>query len=208
MASLINLIFFKYEDIILSYLDLSKRNRSEGFEEDIEKVIRFNERVITLKEPTIVSFTYHCDNCIDEGIIVKHHMTVGIGVDFKKKILPTVKYSYNHLNFKPNCSFNTNVYSHLKGIVFNKDKTTIVNLVHQRGKNIGRFKLEEGFVVVTDKNPTGTLVCVYDAFNEKVSISRKFEAFQINNNENSTNKIGVMVSIILKLIITINMIIA
>uniref|UniRef100_A0A0N5C0D9 Lipoprotein n=1 Tax=Strongyloides papillosus TaxID=174720 RepID=A0A0N5C0D9_STREA len=123
--------FFKYEDITLSYLDLSKRNRSEGFEEDIEKVIKFNERVITLKEPTIVSFTYHCDNCIGGEIIVKQHMTVGIDVDFKKKILPTVKYSYDHLNFKPNCSFNTNVYSHLKGIVFNKDKTKVVNLVHQ-----------------------------------------------------------------------------
>uniref|UniRef100_A0A0K0FEY8 Lipoprotein n=1 Tax=Strongyloides venezuelensis TaxID=75913 RepID=A0A0K0FEY8_STRVS len=169
--------FFKYEDITLSYLDLSKKNRSEGFEEDIEKVIRFNERVITLKEPTIISLIYICDNCVNGGITVMQHMTIGIDVDFGNKILPTVKYSYDQLNFKPNCSFNTNVYSHLKGIVFNKDKTTVIRLVHQKDKNIERFKLEEGLVVVTDKNPSGTLVCIYDVFNEKVAISQKFETF-------------------------------
>uniref|UniRef100_A0A0N5BMK2 DOMON domain-containing protein n=1 Tax=Strongyloides papillosus TaxID=174720 RepID=A0A0N5BMK2_STREA len=132
--------------------------------------------------------------------------------------LPFVKYSYGELGYNANCSLNPNNHTHLQTIAFNNDKTKVGNIKHLIVQERKIFKLKEKFVVVKDRNPNGTLVCLYNVSSGEVSLSQKFETFEIKSEQkkvkreqvmmkiqqNSANKIGIFLNIIFCFIIIIN----
>uniref|UniRef100_A0A0K0FP55 Ig-like domain-containing protein n=1 Tax=Strongyloides venezuelensis TaxID=75913 RepID=A0A0K0FP55_STRVS len=120
---------------------------------------------------------------------------------------PVVEYTFNGLGYKANCSMHLNNFTHLRGIRFKDDKTTVVSLQHSRAGALGRLKLEKDFVINTEKNPNGILFCLYDVPIGEVLVTKKFLTFEINDKEYSSNKMRYAASMILGYIIVISMII-
>uniref|UniRef100_A0A0K0FP71 6-cysteine protein n=1 Tax=Strongyloides venezuelensis TaxID=75913 RepID=A0A0K0FP71_STRVS len=110
---------------------------------------------------------------------------------------PVVEYSYKRLGYKANCSRHLNSFTHLRGIRFKDDKTTVVSLQRSRVGALGRLKLEKDFVINTEKNPNGTLFCLYDVPIGEVLVTKKFLTFETDDEENSSNKMEYAASMIL-----------
>uniref|UniRef100_A0A0N5BBV5 Ig-like domain-containing protein n=1 Tax=Strongyloides papillosus TaxID=174720 RepID=A0A0N5BBV5_STREA len=119
-----------------------------------------------------------------------------------------VKYPFNRFEYKANCSRHLNSFTHLRGIQFKDDKTTVVSLQRSRVGALGRLKLEKDFVINTEKNPNGTLSCLYDVPVGKIMIEKNFSPFLVDDEENSTSKSEGIISIIFKSLVLINMMIA
>uniref|UniRef100_A0A0K0G334 Ig-like domain-containing protein n=1 Tax=Strongyloides venezuelensis TaxID=75913 RepID=A0A0K0G334_STRVS len=120
---------------------------------------------------------------------------------------PVVEYSFNGLGYKANCSRHLNSFTHLRGIRFKDDRTTIVSLQRSRVGALGRLKLEKDFVINTEKNPNGTLFCLYDVPIGEVMITKSYLTFKTGDEENSSNKMEYAASMILGYMIVISMII-
>uniref|UniRef100_A0A0N5CAV7 6-cysteine protein n=1 Tax=Strongyloides papillosus TaxID=174720 RepID=A0A0N5CAV7_STREA len=120
---------------------------------------------------------------------------------------PVVEYSYNDLGYNANCSRHLNSFTHLRGIQFKDDKTTVVSLQRSRVGALGRLKLEKDFVINTEKNPNGTLRCLYDVPIGEVWVIKNFTTFKTGDEENSSKKMGYVASIILGYMIVISMMI-
>uniref|UniRef100_A0A0K0FQ29 EGF-like domain-containing protein n=1 Tax=Strongyloides venezuelensis TaxID=75913 RepID=A0A0K0FQ29_STRVS len=120
---------------------------------------------------------------------------------------PVVEYSYKKLGYKANCSMHLNSFTHLRGIRFKDDSTTVVSLKRSRVGALGRLKLEKNFVVNTERNPNGTLFCLYDVPIGEVLVTKNFLTFETDDEENSSNKMGYAASMILGYIIALSMII-
>uniref|UniRef100_A0A0N5BXX8 EGF-like domain-containing protein n=1 Tax=Strongyloides papillosus TaxID=174720 RepID=A0A0N5BXX8_STREA len=120
--------------------------------------------------------------------------------------LPVV-YSFNELGYKANCSVNLNNYTNLKHISFKDDKIEFRFLKLRKFQERGRLKLEKDFVINTENNPNGTLHCLYDVPIGEVLVKKEFKTTRIDNGQISTNKIGVMGSMILAFVIVINIMI-
>uniref|UniRef100_A0A0N5C7V9 DUF7583 domain-containing protein n=1 Tax=Strongyloides papillosus TaxID=174720 RepID=A0A0N5C7V9_STREA len=68
------------------------------------------------------------------------------------------------------------------------DKTKVENIKHVIVQERKIFKLKEKFVVVKDRNPNGTLVCLYNVSSGEVSVSQKFETFEIKSKQKKGKK--------------------
>uniref|UniRef100_A0A0K0FP37 DUF7583 domain-containing protein n=1 Tax=Strongyloides venezuelensis TaxID=75913 RepID=A0A0K0FP37_STRVS len=100
-----------------------------------------------------------------------------INADLENKIYSPSKYSYDQLNFKPICSFKTNIYSHLRAIAFNQIKTIVIKIRRPRSIKIEKIKLEKAFAVVTDKNPSEILVLFMMHLMKKFQHQRNLKHF-------------------------------
>uniref|UniRef100_A0A0N5BXZ5 Ig-like domain-containing protein n=1 Tax=Strongyloides papillosus TaxID=174720 RepID=A0A0N5BXZ5_STREA len=96
---------------------------------------------------------------------------------FENITLPPVKYSFENPYFKANCSLKRNEFSDLKTILFNGKTIEVKDL--QKGKTKDAFKLEGTSVNFMDRNPNGTLYCVYNLTVGEFTTSQEFE--YINN---------------------------
>uniref|UniRef100_A0A0N5C6J4 DUF7583 domain-containing protein n=1 Tax=Strongyloides papillosus TaxID=174720 RepID=A0A0N5C6J4_STREA len=121
---------------------------------------------------------------------------------------PVVEYSYNDLGYNANCSRHLNSFTHLRGIQFKDDKTTVLSLQRSRVGALGRLKLEKDYVINTEKNPNGTLRCLYDVPIGEIWVTKNFTTYRTGDEENSSNEIGVMSSMILGCMIIISMMIS
>uniref|UniRef100_A0A0K0FM50 DUF7583 domain-containing protein n=1 Tax=Strongyloides venezuelensis TaxID=75913 RepID=A0A0K0FM50_STRVS len=75
---------------------------------------------------------------------------------------PVVGYSFNELRYKANSSLHLNSFTQLREITFKDDNSKVTNLERSKFKAIGRLKLKKDFVINTERNPNGTLFCLYD----------------------------------------------
>uniref|UniRef100_A0A0N5BHJ5 EGF-like domain-containing protein n=1 Tax=Strongyloides papillosus TaxID=174720 RepID=A0A0N5BHJ5_STREA len=153
--------FFDYENITVSYLKYSKDNKLREIKKDILKPNSPNTRNILLNESAIIKLNYFCDNCIEGGIDIVQNMIIGKKFDFENKVLPSVEYLYDKLNFEANCSMNLNIFTQLKAVSFDDELIEVQALHGANDEAKGNFSLSNGVVKFKNTNPNGIIKCTY-----------------------------------------------
>uniref|UniRef100_A0A0K0FP73 Ig-like domain-containing protein n=1 Tax=Strongyloides venezuelensis TaxID=75913 RepID=A0A0K0FP73_STRVS len=96
----------------------------------------------------------------------------------KDKIPPPIRYYYNKLSFKANCSKKEYNIGSFKTVVFNDEEISISDDENTTPESIGNFTLNENFIVYNDKNLKGKLKCIFKLQIGEVKIHKKYEYFE------------------------------